>query len=78
MDVPSDRGMSRIYQKPNLPAPEADSPSETIAFVLSPGRVDAKTGSCPRLVRRTINGRIGIQEISDQQTFDAIIGVTIF
>ena len=29
MDVPSDRAMPGTYQKPNLPMPEADSPSET-------------------------------------------------
>ncbi|WP_271670105.1 hypothetical protein [Bradyrhizobium sp. CCBAU 51627] len=51
---------------------------ETVAFDRSPGRSGAKTGFCPTLVRRTINRRIDIQEMSGQQTFDAIIGVIIF
>jgi hypothetical protein len=34
-----------------------------------------KPGGCTTLARRTINGRISIQELSEKPKFDAIIGL---
>jgi hypothetical protein len=69
-----------IWWSPDLPGGEfasagADSPSVIAPFHPVTGRIGAKKGSCSRLVRRTIGRRIGIQEMSGQQVFDAIMGV---
>jgi hypothetical protein len=58
-----------------LPWLEGDRPLRSGAHRPRPAAAGEETGACPRLVRRTINGRIGIQEMSESQVFDAILGV---
>ncbi|MDN4987880.1 hypothetical protein KUL72_26510 [Bradyrhizobium arachidis] len=62
----------------DLTALEAGSPLFGQVASAPEAIAGVKTGSCPRLVRRTINGRICIQEMSVSQVFDAIVGVIIF
>ena len=78
IDVPDDPAMTLSIPSPNLSALEGDSPlgEDRISRFQQPA--GAKTGACPSPVRRTINGRIGIQEMSGPQVFDAIVGVIIF
>ena len=79
IDVPDDPATTSRFPHANFPLRRKGiAPLDTVAFDLLAGTADAKTGSCPRLVRRTINRRIDIQEMSGQQTFDAIMGVAIF
>jgi hypothetical protein len=78
IDVPDDPALMVGVPSLYLPALARGSPPEEtrIGPFLQPA--GAKTGACSSLVRRTINGRIGIQEMSGSQVFDAIIGVIIF